>query len=221
MANGASAVGKFSDFPRRARDCYDTPPEAVLPLIGHLPPGVRYWEPCAGAGRLIEALRPRATCVQATDIAPRNDRVNCLPVEDVCAEACGLATVQMFITNPPWPAPGRHGEPVVGIVRHLAAIRPTWLLLPLSMAAARYFAGIAPICAKIVIVGRVSWMENGTSGKEDCAWYLFDARHIGQTRFFPKQTNPGAAGSPRSSLDCPGVAPTAPGAFTGGAAPCP
>lgn len=36
-------------------------------------------------------------------------------------------------------------------------------------------SGLAACCEKIVSVGRVSWEGNGIKGKDNCAWYLFDA----------------------------------------------
>jgi hypothetical protein len=46
-------MGKRSDFPRRERDSYDTPFQAVSPLLGHIEPGAKYLEPCAGSGRFF------------------------------------------------------------------------------------------------------------------------------------------------------------------------
>ena len=42
-------MGKRSDFRRRPQDAYDTPLEAVVPLLRHLEPGTRFYEP-RGAG---------------------------------------------------------------------------------------------------------------------------------------------------------------------------
>lgn len=177
-------MGRRSNFPRRPRDTYDTPASAVSPLIPHLPPGVPYWEPCGGAGKLVEAIAPFCQCVMATDIEPRSPVVKPLPVGLIKASDADVFGAGMFITNPPWPARGRKGEPVISIIRHLSAIRPTWLLLPFTFAANGYFAKVSGSCAKIVMIGRVSWMENDIPGKDDAAWFLFDAAHIGPTRFF-------------------------------------
>jgi hypothetical protein len=42
---------------------------------------------------------------------------------------------------------------------------------------------------KIVSVGRVSWMENGVSGLDNCAWYLFNYEIDGPTIFYGKQVD--------------------------------
>ena len=90
----------------------------------------------------------------------------------------------MFITNPPWPRPGMHGEPTISIALHLSAIAPTWLLLSADFAHNRYFGRIASRCVKIVSVGRVKWIAGSSmTGKDNAAWYLFDGRHAGVTAF--------------------------------------
>lgn len=68
------------------------------------------------------------------------------------------------------------------IANHLSAIAPTWLLLSADFAHNKYFSQMT--CAAIVSVGRVSWMENGIGGKDNCAWYLFDKNHEGPPPFF-------------------------------------
>ena len=50
-------MGRRSNFPRRDKDAYDTPPGAVLPLLSpHLYPETRFIEPCGGKGALTAAL---------------------------------------------------------------------------------------------------------------------------------------------------------------------
>ena len=167
---------RAGQFARRARDFYPTPRAGALPLLRHLPRGVPYWEPCAGDGALVAHLAGRATCVVATDLAPGAEGIHRLDAMRATARDVDATGAAMIITNPPWPAPGQGGEPVVGLARHLSALRPTWLLLPWDIAANGYFDGLAPVCPCIVPVGRVSWMGNGTAGKDNAAWFLFDAR---------------------------------------------
>lgn len=172
-------MGKRSTFLRRERDFYPTPESAVLPLVPHLPRIGSFWEPCAGDGALTVALTKNTNlfCSGASDIEPAYRGARKCDATEIVG---GFA--DYFITNPPWPQ--RCGEPTLSIAKHLASLAPTWLLLSADFAHNRYFAELAPICVKIVSVGRVSWMQNGTAGKDNCAWYLFDAKHIGQTRFF-------------------------------------
>jgi hypothetical protein len=40
-------------------------------------------------------------------------------------------------------------------------------------------------CARVVSVGRVKWIEGSKSvGKDNCAWYLFDANVDTPTQFY-------------------------------------
>jgi hypothetical protein len=41
-------MGKRSNFRRLERDAYNTPAEAVMPLLDHLKPRTKFIEPCAG-----------------------------------------------------------------------------------------------------------------------------------------------------------------------------
>lgn len=64
-------MGKRSDFERKPRDLYETPPEAVQPLLPHLCPQTRFIEPCAGAGALVDALQAAQSGERQADIAER------------------------------------------------------------------------------------------------------------------------------------------------------
>ena len=50
-------MGRRSNFLRIDKDAYDTPPKAVLPLLPHLHPGIRFIEPCGGKGAESGATR--------------------------------------------------------------------------------------------------------------------------------------------------------------------
>ena len=180
-------MGKRSDFPRRAQDAYDTPPEAVLPLLRRLPATFTYWEPCAGKGALIEALTG-GNCVACSDIEPRGLSAWMQQVDamEITRQDADCFEVEYIITNPPWPQ--KQGQPTVDLALHLSSIRPTWLLLSADFAHNLYFAksGLAKRCVEYVSVGRVSWMKNGTGGKENAAWFCFDINHSGPTEYIAR-----------------------------------
>lgn len=193
-------MGKRSQFERRERDYYSTPPAAVLPLIAHLPPSASYAEPCVGGGHLVEALTIHGKdlrCVWQSDILPQTEpsdllfEMNAMDLSPDCVE-----DADYIITNPPWPI--RDGSPTVEIAAHLASLKPTWLLLAADFCHNRYFGKIAGMCSKIVSVGRVQWIEGSKhTGKDNAAWMLFDARHIGTTAFFGR---PSASETPRKRV---------------------
>lgn len=168
-------MGKRSDFKRRANDAYFTPMKAVLPLLPHLPSGpFEFIEPCAGDGRLVRHLEANSPgrCVGAYDINPLANGI-------VQRNAMTLSSGPMFITNPPWTRQLLHP-----LIEHLSAIAPTWFLFDADWAQTKQAAPYLRLCRKIVAVGRVSWMENGTSGKDNSSWYLFDRKANAQAEFY-------------------------------------
>lgn len=169
-------MGKRSDgtFERRAQDAYDTPYEAVLPLIPHLPDPENffYCEPCAGSGQLIAHLsRHGYRCGDAFDVAPRSEGIR-------TQDARTVLTEHMCITNPPWSRPILHG-----IIEHLSVQVPCWFLYDADWAHTRQAAPYLPMLRKIVAVGRIKWIPDSKfTGKDNCCWYLFDANR-GVTEF--------------------------------------
>ena len=171
-------MGKRTDFERIERDFYPTPYEAVVPLLKHLPPdGCTFDEPCAGDGSLIGHLSKHGhDCSLMTDINPSALHIIKQDAFDVteCLGDC-------FITNPPW-----LWKTLDQIISHFSSISETWLLLNADLMHNKRMARHMEYCAKILSVGRVSWMGNGKKGFENCAWYLFDSKNgaVERTTFY-------------------------------------
>lgn len=173
-------MGKRSNFERRARDLYPTPEKAVLPLVPHLEVGQTFDEPLAGDGRLVNALISHGlVCIGASDIEPGRSDIKRLDVFDKKDTRADL-----IITNTPWPHPGQRGDPAIAMALHLSEMAPTWLLLPADLMHNAYFDRIGDRCAKIVAVGRVSWMDNGVSGFDNAAWYLITKHCYTRPQFY-------------------------------------
>lgn len=168
-------MGKRSDYPRVEKDKYFTPPKAIIPLLPHLKPGVRYKEPCAGAGDLITHLRPYATLVAANDIAPDVDWI-----EQGDAFNVEIGDAEQFITNPPWTRALLHA-----LIIHLSDQAPTWLLFDSNWANTLQAKPFMERCRKIVAVGRLQWIPGSQwTGKDDASWYLFDKPIAGSAPLF-------------------------------------
>jgi hypothetical protein len=171
-------MGKRSDFKRIPRDFYPTPMAAVVPLIPHLPDPLIYWEPCAGDATLVDHLANsgRMTNYMAHDIEPQGDGVirgNSLTLD--CPNF-----VDLIITNPPWDRKILHP-----MIAHFSAMRPTWLLFDADWMHTKQSASFMPYLRKIVSVGRVKWIpDSKMTGKDNCAWYLFDQNGEGATQFY-------------------------------------
>lgn len=167
---------------KEANDFYPTPAGAVLPLIPFLRPGLKYYEPCAGAGDLIHhisACDEWLRCVGACDIEPRGEfiaRRNCL---DLTRD--DLWNVEAFITNPP-----HTHQFLAPIIEHLCKMRPTWLLLPLDWFATKQAAPHLDFCSHIKIVGRMKiFPDSESTGYDNFAWARFD-RDTTETFFHGK-----------------------------------
>jgi hypothetical protein len=165
-------MGKRSEFTRIERDYYPTPIEAVLPLLIHLPNVFSFIEPCAGDGRLVKHIN--GNCIDAYDIEPQSSVVRLGNVFDY-----PMIRPDFFITNPPWDRKILHP-----VIEHLSFISPTWLLFDSDWAHTKQSSELIKQCVKIVSVGRVKWIENSKmTGKDNCAWYLFDNNFNGKTEF--------------------------------------
>lgn len=163
-------MGKRSTFERRPQDAYDTPPDAVIPLLPHLRGEVSYWEPCAGSGMLSEHLMAAGHWeAWATDIVPRAERIM---TADALVLNRGHLIDKRFshiITNPPWTRSILHR-----MIEHFSDMCPTWLLFDADWMHTRQAAPYLPRLRKIVSVGRVKWIPDSPyTGKDNCAWYLF------------------------------------------------
>lgn len=170
-------MGKRSDFERRPRDWYPTPEAAVCPLLPHLPPAAAFIEPCAGNGALIDHLEAAGhKCVRASDIEPQRPWIH---QADALYEISPFPEADFIITNPPWSRPVLHA-----MIRHFAHQRPTWLLFDADWMYTRQSAPYMPMLRKVVSVGRVKWIpDSKMTGKDNVAWYLFDAKRHGATEF--------------------------------------
>jgi len=169
-------MGKRSNFKRVERDYYPTPYKAVEPLLPHLDGGM-FIEPCAGDGRLVDHLESNGLrCYMATDIEPMRDdigKTDAFDIHHIYGAGC-------IITNPPWDRKILHP-----MISHFAELAPTWLLFDADWMHTKQSAEHMKLCRKIVSVGRVKWIEGSKmTGKDNCAWYLFDINYIGCTTEF-------------------------------------
>ena len=169
-------MGKRSNFERKERDCYDTPHEAVIPLLKHLNPKTLFDEPCAGNGFLIRALQNEGhICVKASDTHPGDTK----KMETIDVFNLKLTMAEYFITNPPCSRDILHP-----LIWHLSGMAPTWLLFDADWMHTKQSAGFMGRCRKIVSIGRVKWIPDSKhTGKDNCCWYLFD-KYCGETEFF-------------------------------------
>lgn len=180
-------MGKRSDFPRRERDFYPTPFEAVKPLAPFIPYRAQVHEPCAGKGDLWRHLvkLKNIDYGHLGDIEFGNNeswrknwggiwKEDALTLTDCCGE--------MFITNPPWA-----WDILDKLIPHLSNIAPTWLLLSADLMHNKRMAPHMARCAMIISVGRVKWIPDSPyTGKDNACWYLFLKYRRGPTEFIAR-----------------------------------
>lgn len=169
-------MGKRSKFKRRPQDAYDTPREAILPLVPYLTRGTVAWEPCAGDGSLLRHFESIGIeTYGAIDIAPRGRFI----AKQDALQAHVHADCTHIITNPPWTREILHP-----MIEHFSAMRPTWLLFDADWMHTKQAEPYLKWCRKIVSVGRVKWIPDSKhTGKDNCAWYLFDQNADGSCEF--------------------------------------
>lgn len=169
-------MSKRSDFPRIAKDAYQTiDPRAVAALVPHLD-GVRtFAEPCVGKWHLVHQLEAAGLlCGWASDI----DSAEPTDARTICAE--DIYRVDAIITNPPWSRPLLHE-----LILHFQSLAPTWLLFDAGWHHTRQSIPYMKYCTDIVSIGRLIWIPGtNMTGKDDCCWYRFHANEENNgTRF--------------------------------------
>ncbi|MBB4066776.1 hypothetical protein [Gellertiella hungarica] len=170
-------MGRRSDFPRIARDAYQTiDPNAVRKLLPHLRGVKTFAEPCAGEGYLVGQLQEAGLeCVYEGDISCGYDALVYPFDQDASFDA--------IISNVPWDRHILHQ-----MILRFQAMAPTWLLFDAEWAHTKQSAPYMDQCSHIVSVGRLKWIP-GTkmTGKESCAWYRFHSQHSGGPRFIGRE----------------------------------
>jgi hypothetical protein len=161
-------------------------------LLAQLPRSVSFVEPCRGEGRLIEHLVSAGhRCAGAYG----------LPEHDARSHRYRLEPTDVFITNPPWSRPILHE-----IVVNLSDQAATWLLIDFNWLARRQAGPYLPRLRKVVIIGRVKWIEDSPfTGKDDSVWCKFTRPSAEPAIFIGRQmAAPSVARAAQSGISIPG-----------------
>jgi hypothetical protein len=71
------------------------------------------------------------------------------------------------------------------MIEHFSAIRPTWLLFDSDWIHTQQSAPYMASLQKIVSIGRIKWIPGSKmTGKDNCAWHLFDKNNTQPTEFW-------------------------------------
>ena len=174
-------MGKRSNFERVERDFYPTPEPGFLPLVPHLPKRKFYFtEPCAGNGALAVWItkHTKGVAMSLSDIEPRQSAIREKDMFRVTIPP--TAKEHFVITNPPWTRSILHP-----MIDHFALQSPTWLLFDADWCHTKQSQPYMDWLVKIVSVGRLKWIpDSKMTGKDNCCWYLFDAKNKETTKFY-------------------------------------
>lgn len=95
--------------------------------------------------------------------------------------------IDCFITNPPWDRKTLHQ-----LLAWLPQQAPTWLLFDADWPHTCQSAPFSHLLHKIISVGRIKWIPDSPfTGKDNCCWYLFDARKPAITEFIGRAARAG------------------------------
>lgn len=167
-----------SEYERKPRDLYETPPEATEWLIPHLPQiGGTVWEPACGSGKMVRVLK-KYYGVFGTDIEETGDDFFACPVAP--------ETISAIITNPPY---GRDAERFIRHALELMRVRRGVVAMLTrvdydSAATRRDLFEHPAFARKVVLTKRIIWFREAdgkpkASPSENHCWLIWDWRHIG------------------------------------------
>lgn len=160
-------------------DAYDTPACAVHALlkVEQLPREI--WEPAAGAGNIVEALRQAGHDVFASDIDDRGHGGLTIDFLRPDLPACSPC----IVTNPPYRHAARFVElaldraPLVIMLLRLAFLesaRRAYLLDESKLARVHVFANRLPM------MHRAGWTGKRASSAVPFAWFVWSHAHRGK-----------------------------------------
>jgi len=178
-------MGKRSDFKRLKRDCYDTPPKGVPPLLVHLPERFRFIEPCAGQGMLLDSLiAAGGECLAAFDVEPRRQDIE--RRDALTLTPADLPPDALIITNPPHTRRLLHP-----LIERFASLAPTWLLIDSDWKENQRSIELLAYLQAYQPIGRLVWIP-GTkmTGKDNCGWYRFGRTRCTGYRAYARVRHP-------------------------------
>jgi len=160
-----------SGYERKERDLYETPEWVTLALLSHLPRGISLvWEPAAGGGKMVAALKGGGLKVEHSDISDGDDFL-----------ASRRAGFDAIITNPPYVLAQEFIEHAIDLMNPNGVVA---MLLRTDFDHAKtrqhLFSGCDAFAKKLVLTKRIVWFDGpGAAPSFNHAWYIWDWHHIG------------------------------------------
>lgn len=161
-----------SGYERIPRDAYATPAWVTHALRPHIDVPDLVWEPAAGEGKMVAALKEWGCDVMSSDIDKGQNFFHF--VDATAAKA--------IITNPPYADADRFIEHALACTEWGMGIVAMLLRADFDHGASRkhLFADCTAFAKKVVLTRRIRWFE-GTKGSPSFnhAWFIWNHRHVG------------------------------------------
>lgn len=163
-----------SGYERKERDCYETPEWVTAALVPHLPQRLEViWEPAAGSGKMVRALRAASLLVDESDIShePPTDFLQCRSSDH-----------DAIITNPPYALATRFIERALALMAPTSGLVAMLLRTDFDHAQGRQelFSKCEVFAKKVVLTKRIKWFEDSKGQPSfNHAWFIWDWSHKG------------------------------------------
>jgi hypothetical protein len=164
-----------SGYARKERDLYETPAWVTIALAPHLRIGSDdcVYEPAAGGGKMVRALKDVGFRVEADDISEGRDFLG--------ASECPPGT-DAIITNPPYEFAVEFIRKALALTKNTSGMVAMLLRTDFDHARTRsdLFAGHPAFAKKVVLTKRIQWFEDSTGSPSfNHAWFIWDWQHQG------------------------------------------
>lgn len=164
-----------SGYDRKVNELYETEEWVTKALIKFFPVNEwRVWEPAAGNHKMADVLKESGADVYTSDIEKYTREHN--EIFDFLSDHGDHGVFDAIITNPPY---GKQNRTAVKFAERALdrCAGNIALLLTAKFDSGKtrqhLFANNPRFLAKIVLVDRISWEDNGKTGTEDHAWYVW------------------------------------------------
>lgn len=181
-------------YARHENDFYETPDwitEVLIQEMGFRPPAIlTMLDPCAGNHKIVNVFKKYGVYTWTNDIAeyehPNLWNEDFLSPESEETEL-GWSIQDVVVMNPPY---GHAGRLARQFVEQALRLNEHWVAALLtatfdSGSSRRHlFADNPRFSQKIVLLDRPSWLDNGTAGSVDFAWFIWRPK-VGTTNMNP------------------------------------
>lgn len=173
-ATGGTVTQRISGYVRQGNDLYETPAWVVEALSPHLRAlALHVWEPAAGSGKMVEALRSLGYRVHASDLATGDDFLKAsLPSN----------AIQAIVTNPPYGIGQAFIEHALALTKPVGGVVAMLMHATYDHAKCRrhLFADCPAFALRLVLTQRIIFFEKpGAAPSTNHCWFLWSWQHKG------------------------------------------